>query len=150
MILIYLWNGTTITINVQLELIPWKVFCDDVSDYVLEMIICLAKAIKLCLWNWIMIWIIKEEFLESRPKLWKRHFWTNGFFLPTTGDAGLKDVPDYIRKQGKYRRCYAWLWSFCFYHCFYLLNKRHEATGKGTPILNIQQYVQRWNKSLRG
>jgi len=56
-----------------------------------------------------MIWVIKEEFPESRPKLWKKHLWTKGFYLLTAGDATLKDVREYIQKQGKYRSCYAWL-----------------------------------------
>ena len=45
--------------------------------------------------------LIKKEFPNIRPKLWKEYFWTKGFYVNSTGSTQLDIVKNYILQQGE-------------------------------------------------
>ena len=45
--------------------------------------------------------LIKKEFPCIREKLWKEAFWSQSFFLITTGESSVDIIRDYIETQGE-------------------------------------------------
>lgn len=45
--------------------------------------------------------LIKKEYPQIRPKLWKEAFWSKSFCLLTTGGAPIEVIKKYIEKQGE-------------------------------------------------
>lgn len=45
--------------------------------------------------------LLKKEYPSIREKLWKELFWSQSFFLLTTGGAPLEIVKEYIQTQGQ-------------------------------------------------
>jgi len=45
--------------------------------------------------------LIKRDFPKIRNKLWKEHFWSQSFFLLTTGGAPIEVIKKYIETQGE-------------------------------------------------
>ena len=45
--------------------------------------------------------LIKKEFPFIREKLWKEAFWSQSFFLITTGESSVDIIRDYIETQGE-------------------------------------------------
>ena len=45
--------------------------------------------------------LLKQEFPQSRQKLWKEYFWSRSFCLLTTGGAPIEVVRRYIENQGR-------------------------------------------------
>ena len=45
--------------------------------------------------------LIKKEFPEIRQKLWKEYFWSQSFYLVSTGGVTLDIVREYIESQGE-------------------------------------------------
>ena len=45
--------------------------------------------------------LLKKEFLQTRQKLWKEHFWSQSFCLLTTGGAPIEVIQEYIESQGE-------------------------------------------------
>jgi putative transposase len=45
--------------------------------------------------------LLKKEFPQIRPKLWKDCFWSQSFCLLTTGDAPIDVIKKYIESQGE-------------------------------------------------
>ena len=44
--------------------------------------------------------LIKKDFPEVRPKLWKEMFWSKSYCLLTTGGAPIETIRNYIENQG--------------------------------------------------
>ena len=44
--------------------------------------------------------LIKKNFPEIRPKLWKEMFWSRSFCLLTTGEVSIEVIRHYIETQG--------------------------------------------------
>ena len=55
--------------------------------------------------------LIKKEFPCIREKLWKEAFWSQSFFLITTGESSVDIIRDYIETQGEKVR-----WTLCWKH----------------------------------
>ena len=47
--------------------------------------------------------LLKKEFPEIRQKLWKEAFWSQSYFLLTTGGAPAEVIREYIERQGQKR-----------------------------------------------
>ncbi|CAA7601463.1 Transposase IS200 like [Acididesulfobacillus acetoxydans] len=47
--------------------------------------------------------LVKKEFPQVRPQLWKEYFWSQSFCLLTTGGAPLETLKKYIESQGEKR-----------------------------------------------
>ena len=47
--------------------------------------------------------LLKKEFSKIREKLWKEYFWSQSFYLLTTGDAPTEVIRAYIESQGEKR-----------------------------------------------
>ena len=45
--------------------------------------------------------LLKKEFPEIREKLWKEYFWSQSFFLFTTGKSQIEVIEKYIQSQGE-------------------------------------------------
>ena len=45
--------------------------------------------------------LIKKEFPFIREKLWKEAFWSQSFFLITTGESSVDIIREYIETQGE-------------------------------------------------
>ena len=45
--------------------------------------------------------LIKKEFPDITLKLWKKYFWTRGFYVNSTGSTQLEVVKNYILSQGE-------------------------------------------------
>lgn len=45
--------------------------------------------------------LLKKEFPQIRPKLWKEYFWSQSFCLLTTGGAPVEIIKNYIENQGQ-------------------------------------------------
>lgn len=45
--------------------------------------------------------LLKKEFPKIREKLWKEYFWSQSFFLFTTGEASIEVIKKYIQSQGE-------------------------------------------------
>ena len=45
--------------------------------------------------------LIKKEYPELREKLYKEYFWSQSFFLLTTGNAPIDVIKRYIKSQGE-------------------------------------------------
>lgn len=44
--------------------------------------------------------LIKKEFPQIRKYLWKEYFWSQSFFLATTGGVTLETLKKYVENQG--------------------------------------------------
>lgn len=45
--------------------------------------------------------LIKKEYPQIRPKLWKEYFWSKSFCLLTDGNINIEVIKQYINKQGE-------------------------------------------------
>ena len=45
--------------------------------------------------------LIKKEFPNIKLKLWKKYFWTRGFYINSTGSTQIEVVKNYILNQGE-------------------------------------------------
>lgn len=45
--------------------------------------------------------LIKKEFPKVKEKLWKQHFWSQSFFLVTTGGVTIDVLKKYVESQGQ-------------------------------------------------
>lgn len=45
--------------------------------------------------------LLKKEFPEIRQKLWKEAFWSQSYFLLTTGGVPAEVIREYIERQGQ-------------------------------------------------
>jgi putative transposase len=49
--------------------------------------------------------LIKKEFPHIKDKLWKSAFWSQSFFLATTGGVTLETLKKYVENQGNNNKC---------------------------------------------
>lgn len=45
--------------------------------------------------------LLKKEFSQIRQKLWKEYFWSESFWLFTTGSVPIEVIKKYIENQGQ-------------------------------------------------
>lgn len=45
--------------------------------------------------------LLKKEYPQLKPKLWKEHFWSQSFCLLTAGGAPIEVIKQYIETQGQ-------------------------------------------------
>ena len=46
--------------------------------------------------------LIKRDFPEIKPQLWKEMFWSKSYCLITTGGASIETIKKYIQSQGQH------------------------------------------------
>lgn len=44
--------------------------------------------------------VVKRKYPEVKKKLWKEKFWSNSFYLATTGGVGIDTLKEYVKNQG--------------------------------------------------
>lgn len=44
--------------------------------------------------------VVKRKYPEVKKKLWKEKFWSNSFYLATTGGVGIDALKEYVKNQG--------------------------------------------------
>lgn len=44
--------------------------------------------------------VVKRKYPEVKKKLWKEKFWSNSFYLATTGGVNIEILKKYVQNQG--------------------------------------------------